>query len=101
MSPLASLMHGCVRTSPQHKVQLDSPGVQQDLGVVFLDDAGPEVQNQVHHEQSVGDDVEDDPGRSVLLSEEGDAHRKDDQVPHHQHQHQQIPVEPRRSGSAL
>lgn len=70
------------------------PGVQDYLSVVLLDDACPEVQNQVHHEECVGDHVEDDPRGSVFISEEGDSNREDDQVPHHQHQHQQVPVEP-------
>ena len=54
------------------------PGVQQYLSVVLFDDAGPEVENQVDHEESVGDDVEDDPRGSVLLSKESDAHWQDD-----------------------
>lgn len=37
------------------------PGVQYYLSVVFLDDACPEVENQVNHEKCVRDHVEDDP----------------------------------------
>lgn len=54
------------------------PGVQQYLSVVFLDDAGPEVENKVDHKESVRHHVEDDPWGSVLFSEESDAHWKDD-----------------------
>lgn len=54
------------------------PGVKQYLSVVFLDDAGPEVENQVDHEESVWDYVEDDPRGSVLVSKESDAHWQDD-----------------------
>lgn len=54
------------------------PGVQQYLSVVFLDDARPKVENQVDHEESVGDHVEDDPRGRVLVSKERDAHWQDD-----------------------
>lgn len=54
------------------------PGVQQYLSAVFLNDACPEVENQVDHEESVRDHVEDDPRGSVLVSKESDAHWQDD-----------------------
>lgn len=68
--------------------------VQYNLRVVLLDDARAKVEHQIHEEEGVWDDVEDDPRRSVLVLEEGDANGDDDQVSHHQQQHSEIPVEP-------
>ena len=75
-------------------LDLDLLWVQDDLRVVLLHDARAEVEDQVHEEEGVGHHVEDDPGRRVLVLEEGDAHGDDDEVSHHQQQHGQIPVEP-------
>lgn len=52
----------------------DLLGVQDDVAV-FPQDASAEVENQVHEEESVGQDVEGDPGHGVLVLEEGDAPR--------------------------
>lgn len=73
---------------------LDLLRVQDDLCVVLFDDARPEVKDQVHEEEGVGDHVEHDPGRGVLVLEERYAHRNDDEVAHHQQQHGQVPVKP-------
>lgn len=68
--------------------------VQYNLRVVLLDDARAKVEHQVQEEEGVRDNVEHDPGRSVFVLEESDAHGDDDQVSHHQQQHSEIPVEP-------
>lgn len=73
---------------------LDLLRIQNDLRVVLLDDARPEVKDQVHEKESVGDHIEHDPGRRVLIFEERDAHGDDDEVAHHQQQHGQVPVKP-------
>jgi len=75
-------------------LDLNLPRVQDDLRVVLLDDAGPEIEDQIHEEEGVGDHVEHDPGRRVLVLEERDAHGDDDEVAHHQQQHGQVPVKP-------
>ena len=75
-------------------LDLDLLRVQDDLCVVLLDNARAEVEDQVHEEEGVRDHIENNPGRRVLVLEEGDAHRDDDEVSHHQQQHGQIPVEP-------
>lgn len=79
-------------------VFLDFVGVEDDLSVVLEHDAGPEIQHQVHEEEGVGHNVEDDPGCGGLVFEEGDAHRDDDQITHHEHQHREVPVEPDGAG---
>lgn len=93
------VIHGYGRDKVHHEpglqvLLLDLVGVQDDLGVVLEHDAGPEIEHQVHEEEGVGDDVEDDPGRGGLVLEESDAHGDDDQVGHHEHQHGEVPVEP-------
>lgn len=49
----------------------DLLGVQDDVAV-FSQDACAEVENQVHEEESVRQDVKGDPGCGVLVLEEGD-----------------------------
>ena len=66
----------------------------QDYVAVLPRDPRAEVEDQVQKEEGVGDDVEGDPRRGVLVLEEGDAPGQDHQVAHHQQQHHQIPVEP-------
>ncbi len=73
---------------------LDLLRVQNDLRVVLLHNSCAEVQHQVHEEEGVGNHVEDDPRRRVLVLEEGDAHGNDDEISHHQEQHGEIPVKP-------
>ncbi len=86
-----------VHEEPALQVALaDGLGVQQDLRTVLFHDPGPEVQHQIHQEERVRHHVKDDPRRSVLVLEEGDAHREDDEVSHHQHQHEEIPAKPAR-----
>lgn len=75
-------------------LDLDLLGVQDDLRVVLFHDPRAEVEDQIHEEESVRHNVEDDPGRRVLVFKEGDAHGDDDQVSHHQQQHRQVPVKP-------
>ncbi len=75
-------------------LDLDLLRIQDDLGVVLFDDACPEVEDQVHEEEGVWDHIEHDPGGRVFVLEEGDAHRDDDKVAHHQQQHGQVPVKP-------
>ncbi len=75
-------------------LDLDLLRIQDDLRVVLFDDTRPEVEDQVHEEEGVGDHVEHDPGGRVLVLEERDAHRDDDEVAHHQQQHGQVPVKP-------
>lgn len=75
-------------------LDLDLLRVQDDLSVVLFDDARSEIEHQVHEKEGVRHHVEDDPGRRVLVLEEGDADGDDDQVSHHQQQHGEIPVEP-------
>lgn len=75
-------------------LDLDLLRVQDDLCVVLLDDTRPEVEDQVHEEEGVRDHIEHDPGRRVLVFEECDAHRDDDEVANHQQQHGQVPVKP-------
>lgn len=50
----------------------DLPGVQDDVAVLSRD-ARAEIENQVHEEESVRQDVEDDPGHGVLVFKEGDS----------------------------
>ena len=47
-------------------------GVQDDVAVLSQD-AGAEVENQVHEEECVGQDVKGDPGHGVLVLKEGDS----------------------------
>lgn len=93
------VIHRYGRDKVHHKPRLqvlllDLVGVEDDLGVVLEHDARPEVEHQVHEEERVGHDVEDDPGRGGLVLKEGDAHGDNDQVAHHEHQHGEVPVEP-------
>lgn len=68
-------------------------GVQDDVAVLSRD-ARAEIENQVHEEESVRQDVEGDPGHGVLVLEEGDSPRQDDQIAHHQQEHHDVPVKP-------
>lgn len=93
------VVHGDGRDEIHHEpttqvLDLDLLRIQDDLCVVLLDDACPEVEDQVHEEERVRDHIEHDPGGRVLILEERDAHRYDDEVAHHQQQHGQIPVKP-------
>ena len=74
-------------------LDLDLLWVQDNLCVVLLDDACAEVEDQIHEEEGVWHHVEDNPGWRVLILKEGDAHRDDDEVSHHEQQHSQVPVE--------
>lgn len=49
-------------------------GVQDDMAVLSRD-ARAEIENQVHEEEGVGQDVKGDPGQSVLIFKEGDTPR--------------------------
>lgn len=53
-----------------------------------------EVQHQVHEEECVRDNVEHNLTGPWSRPEEGDAHRDDDEVSHHEEQHGKVPVEP-------
>lgn len=64
---------------------LDLLRVQYYLGVFFVDNARAKVQHQVHEEECIGHNVEENPGGGCLLFEEGDAHGNDDQVAYHKH----------------
>lgn len=82
------VVHGDGGDEVHHKptpqvLDLDLLRVQDDLRVVLLDNACPEVEDQVHEEEGVGDHVEHDPGGRVLILEERDTHRDDDEVAHH------------------
>ncbi len=95
------IIHRNGRDKVHHKpglqvLLLDLVGIEDDLGVVLEHDAGPEVQHEVHEEEGVRNHIEDDPGGGGLVLKEGDAHRDDDQVAHHEHQHGEVPVEPDR-----
>lgn len=68
-------------------------GVQDDVAVLSQN-ARTEVENQVHEEERVRQDVEGDPGHGVLVFEEGDAPRQDDKIAHHQQEHYNVPVKP-------
>lgn len=58
-------------------------GVQDDVAVLYRD-ARAEIENQVHEEESVRQDVEGDPGHGVLVFKEGDSPGQNDQITHHQ-----------------
>lgn len=93
------VVHGDRRDEVHHEptpqvLDLDLLRIQDDLRVVLLDNARPEIEDQVHEEESVRDHVEHDPGGRVLVLEECDAHRYDDEITHHQQQHGQIPIKP-------
>lgn len=75
-------------------LHLDLLRVQNDFCAVFFDDPRAEVQHQVNQEERVRDHVKDYPGGGVFIFKEGDAYRDDDQVAHHQQEHDQVPVEP-------
>lgn len=75
-------------------LHLDLLRVQDDFRAVFLHDPRAEVQHQVHQEERVRDNIEDYPGGGVFIFKECDAYWDDDQVAHHQEEHDQIPVEP-------
>lgn len=77
-------------------------GVQGDVTVLYRD-ARTEIENQVHEEESVRQDIEGDPGHGVLVFKEGDSPRQDDQIAHHKQQHHEVPVKPaqNRSGETL
>ena len=66
--------------------------VEDDLCVVLHHDPCAEVEDQVDEEERVRHHIEDNPWCGVLILEEGDAHRNDDQVSYHQQQHGQVPV---------
>lgn len=68
-------------------------GVQNNVAVLSQDSSA-EVEKQIHEEDGVRHDVEDDPGQSVLIFKEGDSPGEDDQVAHHQQEHHYVPVEP-------
>lgn len=93
------IIHGYGRDKVHHEpafqiLHLDLLRVEDDLSVIFEHDPRPEVEDQVYKEEGVGDNIEDDPGGGGLVFEEGDAHRDDDQVTHHEHEHGKVPVEP-------
>lgn len=95
------IIHRDGRHKVHHKpalqvLHLNFVGVEDDLRVVVKHDAGPEVEHQVHEEEGVGHDVEDDPGCGGLVLKEGDAHWDNDKVGHHEHKHGEVPVEPDR-----
>lgn len=69
----------------------------QDYLAVTFEDASAEVENQVHKEESVGQDVEGDPGWGVLVLKEGDAPGQDHQIAHHQQEHHNVPIKPGKS----
>ena len=71
----------------------DLSGVQDDVAVLSCD-ACAEIENQVHEEESVRQDVKGDPGYGVLVFKEGDPPRQNDQIAHHQQQHHDVPVKP-------
>lgn len=72
-------------------VHADLLGVQNDVAVLSWD-ARAEIENQVHEEEGVRQDVEGDPGQCVLVFEEGDPPGQNDQVAHHQQEHHNVPV---------
>jgi len=55
---------------------------------------GSEVDDEVEHEDGIGDTVEDDPVDAEIVVEEGDGDWKNDEVGDQQQQHHQVPVEP-------
>lgn len=69
-------------------------GVQDDVAVL-PSDARAEIENQVHEEEGVGQDVKGDPRHGVLIFKEGDSPGQNDQVAHHQHEHHNVPVKSR------
>lgn len=77
---------------------LNDLGIQDDVRVVFDDDASAEVEHQVHKKEGVGDNVEDDPRCGGLLFEERDAYWNNNQVAHHEEEHCKVPVEPEGKG---
>lgn len=77
---------------------LNDLGIQDDVRVVFDDDASAEVEHQVHKKECVGDNVEDDPRCGGLLFEERDAYWNNNQVAHHEEEHCKVPVEPEGKG---
>lgn len=94
-----NVVHGDRRDEVHHEptaqvLDLDLLRIEDNLRVVLFDNARPEVEDQVHEEESVWHHIEHDPGGRVLVLEERDAHRYDDEVAHHQQQHGQIPVKP-------
>lgn len=80
----------------------DISGVQDDLAVLSRD-ARAEIEDQVHEEESVRQDVKGDPGHGVLVFKEGDSPGQNDQIAHHQQEHHKVPVKPgqKRSGGRL
>lgn len=72
-------------------IHADQFGVQDDVAVLSRD-ARAEIENQVHEEESVRQDVKGDPGHGVLIFKEGDSPGQNDQVAHHQQEHHEVPV---------
>lgn len=72
-------------------IHADQFGVQDDVAVLSCD-ARAEIENQVHEEESVRQDVKGDPGHGVLIFKEGDSPGQNDQVAHHQQEHHNVPV---------
>lgn len=68
-------------------------GVQGNVAVLSRD-ARTEIENQVHEEESVGQDVEGDPRQGVLVFKEGDSPGQNDQIAHHQQEHHDVPGKP-------
>lgn len=68
-------------------------GVQDDVAVLSQN-ARTEVENQIHEEECVWQDVEGDPGHGVLVFEEGDTPGQNDKIAHHQQEHYDVPVKP-------
>lgn len=71
----------------------DLLGVQDDVAVLSQDPSA-KVENQIHEEKSVRQDVEGDPWSGVLVLKEGDAPGQHHQITHHQQEHHYVPVEP-------
>ena len=52
------------------------------------------IDHNIDEEYSVGYAVEDDPSDGEVVVEEGNCHRKNDQICHQQQEHTEVPVEP-------
>lgn len=83
-----------VHQEPGAKVmRADLFGVQDDMAVLPCNTSA-KIQNQVHEEESIWQDVKHDPQNGVLVFKEGDSPGQNDQVAHHQQEHHNVPVKP-------
>ena len=57
-------------------------------------DTSSEVDDEVEHEDGVGDAIEDDPVNTEVVVKERDGDWENDKISNQQQQHYQVPVEP-------